>query len=109
MSAIRGISICSLILSTALAASSSGTATRMISHPASSNAWIWATVAATSSVFVLHMDWMDTGAPPPTATLPTINFFVILIAYFTNLNTSWNVTSSIKPISRTKPAVLMAA
>ena len=69
-----------MILSTAMAAASSGTATRMISHPASAKVRIWATVASTSSVFVLHMDWIDTGAPPPTATRPTINFFVISLA-----------------------------
>src|SRR5699024_6832070 len=34
-------------------------------------------VAATSSVLVLHMDWMDTGAPPPTGTFPTMICLVI--------------------------------
>ena len=63
--------MCRLISPTARAASTSGTATRMISHPASSRRRIWPTVAATSRVGVLHMDCMLTGAPPPTATLPT--------------------------------------
>ena len=56
---------------TACAAVISGTATRTISHPASSSRRIWATVAATSSVRVLHMDWMAISAPQPTGTLPT--------------------------------------
>ena len=55
----------------ARAASISGTATRMIWHPACSRRRIWDTVRSTSWVGVLHMDWMLTGAPPPTATAPT--------------------------------------
>ncbi len=41
---------------TALAAAISGTATRMISQPASSNLRICSTVASTSWVLVEHMD-----------------------------------------------------
>ncbi len=56
----------------ARAASISGTASRVISQPAAASRLICFTVASTSSVGVLHMDWMLTGAPPPTAgTLPT--------------------------------------
>ena len=47
-----------------------GTATRMISQPAFSRRRIWSTVECQSSVFVLHMDWMATGWPPPMATFP---------------------------------------
>ena len=60
-----------LMAPTALAAAMSGTATRMIWQPAASSRRIWSTVAATSSVRVLVMDWMVTGAPPPTGTPPT--------------------------------------
>ena len=60
-----------LMAPTALAAAMSGTAARTISHPASSRRRIWSTVAETSSVLVEHMDWMETGAPPPTGTGPT--------------------------------------
>ena len=59
-----------LIALMAAAASMVGTATRMIWHPACSRRRICATVAATSSVAVLHMDWMATGAPPPMTTPP---------------------------------------
>ena len=41
---------------TVIAASMVGTATRMMSQPACSSFKIWATVAAASSVFVLHID-----------------------------------------------------
>ncbi len=40
-----------------------GTATRIISQPAFSRLKIWFIVDFTSSVFVLHMDWMRTGFP----------------------------------------------
>ena len=55
-----------------------GTATRMIWQPACSSRRIWATVAATSSVAVLHMDWMVMSAPPPMVTPPM--FICLLIA-----------------------------
>ncbi|CCY28503.1 unknown [Firmicutes bacterium CAG:114] len=61
----------SLIFPTALAAARLGTATRTIWHPAAASRRIWATVASTSWVGVLVMDWMDTGAPPPTGRPPT--------------------------------------
>ena len=40
-------------------------ATRTISHPAAASFLIWFTVAVTSWVGVLVMDWMDIGASPP--------------------------------------------
>ena len=66
----EGIWMPDLISEMAAAAFLSTTATRMISHPAFSRRRIWSTVAATSRVSVLVMDWTDTGAPPPTATGP---------------------------------------
>ena len=63
--ATSGIWICFLISRIAAAASMVGTATRIMSHPASSRRWICSIVAATFSVFVLHMDWIRTGFPPP--------------------------------------------
>ena len=56
----------------AFAARISGTATRTISHPADTSAQICFKVASTSWVGVLVIDWIDTGAPPPTGTFPTI-------------------------------------
>ena len=53
-----------------------GTATRMMSQPAASKARIWLTVAFTSSVFVLHMDWIRTGFPPPIFLSPMEITFV---------------------------------
>ena len=52
-------------------ASAWGMATRTISHPSWASSLIWASVETGSVVLVVHMDWTDTGAPPPTATLPT--------------------------------------
>src|SRR5512135_1068390 len=70
MSATRGILMPFFIPASAAAASSSGTATRMISHPTSSSSLIWRTVAATSRVSVLHIDWIEMAASPPTMTPP---------------------------------------
>src|SRR5215470_13441662 len=61
----------SLICGTAAAASSRSTVTRTISEPARASAATWATVAATSPVSVLVIDWTTMGAPPPTITPPT--------------------------------------
>src|SRR5699024_1646203 len=78
MSATRGMWMLLLMAPRALAAAMSGTATRTISQPAASRRWIWSTVAGTSPVLVEHMDWMLTGAPPPTGTPPTMIRFVIV-------------------------------
>ena len=77
MSTTSGILQCSLMVPMALAEALSGTATRTISQPASSKRRICWMVAFGSSVRVLHIDWMETGAPPPTKTLPTLICFVI--------------------------------
>ena len=68
---MRGIFIRFLISPIARAASRSGTAERMMSQPASSSWWIWRTVALTSRVSVLVIDWTVISAPPPTLTPPT--------------------------------------
>src|SRR5579875_3719351 len=70
MSATRGMWMRCLICLSASAAWRSGTATRTISHPAASRAWICATVASTSRVSVVVMDCTAMGAPPPTGTFP---------------------------------------
>ena len=72
MSAIMGIDIFPLIEVIDIAASSSGTATRTISHPAFSNLFICKTVAGTSWVNVFVMDWTAIGALSPTFTFPTV-------------------------------------
>ena len=71
MSAITGILTCFTISLKARAASISGTAGRMMSHPTSSSSFICRTVAFTSRVSVLVMDWTVMGALPPTVTSPT--------------------------------------
>ena len=74
-----------------------------MSHPAAASFWICATVATTSWVGVLVMDWMVTGAPPPTGTPPTLICLVII--YLPNsLPTSLRVTASIRHISAARPA-----
>lgn len=55
----------------AAAASASGTATRTMSAPSAASARICESVASTSAVWVVVIDWTDTGAPSPTGTGPT--------------------------------------
>src|SRR5882762_6833630 len=55
----------------AIAASLSGTASRTISQPAVTISSICATVAPTSAVSVLVIDWITQGAPPPIWTCLT--------------------------------------
>ena len=61
---------------TALAASSLLTVMRTISEPASASSITWRTVASTSAVSVLVIDWTTTGAPPPITTGPTLTAWV---------------------------------
>src|SRR6202171_5454109 len=65
------------ICGTAAAASSRSTVIRTSSEPARARAAIWATVPATSAVSVLVIDCTTIGAPPPTATLPTMTCVVL--------------------------------
>ena len=71
MSATIGTSTARAISFKAADDSASGQETRTISAPAASSALTCATVAATSAVGVLVIDWTEIGAPPPTATSPT--------------------------------------
>ena len=61
----------STIAGTAAAASSLFTVTRTSSLPARASAATWRTVAATSAVSVLVIDWTTMGWPEPTGTPPT--------------------------------------
>src|SRR5215475_7815915 len=75
MSAMTGICDLCAICASASASSCDGTATRTIWQPAAVSSAICCSVALTSAVSVVVMDWTDTGAPPPTGTaclpLPT--------------------------------------
>src|ERR1700724_4220761 len=62
---------------TAAAASSRSTVIRTLSEPARETARPSATVPATSAVSVLVIDCTTIGAPPPTATLPTMTWVVL--------------------------------
>src|SRR4051795_1700042 len=62
---------------TAAAASSRSTVMRTSSEPARDSAAICSTVPATSAVSVLVIDCTTIGAPPPTATLPTMTCVVL--------------------------------
>src|SRR5215472_16535337 len=74
MSAMTGICDFFAIAGSASASSWDGTATRTIWQPdAVSSAICWR-VAFTSAVSVVVIDWTDTGAPPPTGTLPTMSW-----------------------------------
>ena len=53
-----------------------GMAMRTTSHPASASCWICARLACASSAGALSMDCTTTGAPPPSATLPTCTWRV---------------------------------
>jgi hypothetical protein len=48
-----------------------GAVTRTISQPTSARATDWRTVAATSWVSLVVIDWTRTGLEPPTPTPPT--------------------------------------
>src|SRR5690606_34998084 len=67
----------STIRGTAAAASGVFTVTRTISEPARQSSATCFAVAATSAVSVLVIDCTTTGAPPPTATLPTRTWRVV--------------------------------
>src|ERR1700738_4336651 len=67
----------SRICGTAAAASSRSTVIRTSSEPARASAATCATVPATSAVSVLVIDCTTIGAPPPTATLPTMTWVVL--------------------------------
>src|SRR4051794_5864010 len=71
MSAITGIGDSATIVRSASTSLSRGTAQRIRSPPASATARIWRSVACTSAVSVLVIDWTTTGAPPPIGTPPT--------------------------------------
>src|SRR5258705_374186 len=72
MSAITGIWDFFAIIGSASASSCDGTATRTIWQPVAVSSAICWRVALTSDVSVVVIDWTDTGAPPPTGTLPTM-------------------------------------
>src|SRR6478736_7459291 len=72
MSAMTGIWLCFAISGSASASSWDGQATRTMSHPAAVSSAICCSVALTSAVSVVVIDWTDTGASPPTATEPTL-------------------------------------
>ena len=74
MSAITGMVACSAIALSACASSQCGTATRTISQPVATSAAICWSVALTSEVLVVVIDWTRTGASPPTSTQPTLIF-----------------------------------
>ena len=71
MSATIGVETASFKAAISRTASLSGTAARMISHPAASSYFAWRTLPSMSWAGVLSMDWMDTGALPPIARFPT--------------------------------------
>src|SRR5215469_14871473 len=72
MSAITGIWDLRAISGSASASSWDGTATRTIWQPEAVSSAICCKVLFTSAVRVVVIDWTETGAPPPTGTLPTI-------------------------------------
>jgi len=78
MSAITGMRDCLAMIGSASASLSVGQATRTMSQPAAVSSAICWSVAPISCVFVVVMDWTDTGAPPPTGTSPTISRCVCL-------------------------------
>jgi hypothetical protein len=72
MSAITGICDFLAIAGSASTSSWDGTATRTIWQPEAVSSAICWSVALTSAVLVVVIDCTDTGAPPPTATGPTM-------------------------------------
>src|SRR5438309_955981 len=78
MSAITGTVACSAICFSARASSQCGTATRTMSTPAATSDAICCSVAFTSEVFVVVIDWTETGASPPISTDPSLIFLDVL-------------------------------
>ena len=74
MSAMTGICDFFAIAGSASASSCDGTATRTIWQPEAVSSAICCRVAFTFAVSVVHIDCTLTGAPPPTATFPTISW-----------------------------------
>src|SRR6266576_4815495 len=74
MSATTGTVACSAMVLSASASSRCGTATRTMSTPAATSDAICWSVALTSDVLVVVIDWMLMGASPPTSTEPTRSF-----------------------------------
>ena len=72
MSAMIGSPAPSTIAGSASASGMPGTATRTMSTPASRRRPTCSSVASTSYVLVVVIDWMLTGAPPPIAMPPTL-------------------------------------
>ena len=70
MSATTGTVDFAAIATSASASSQCGTATRTMSTPAATSEAICCSVALMSAVFVVVIDWIDTGASPPIATPP---------------------------------------
>ena len=77
MSAITGICECCAISGSASASSCDGQATRTMSQPAAVSSAICCSVALTSAVSVVVIDCTETGASPPTSTLPTLIWRVL--------------------------------
>jgi len=71
MSAMIGSPAPATMAGSASASGIPGTATRTMSAPASRRRPTCSSVAATSCVFVVVIDWMLTGAPPPIGMPPT--------------------------------------
>ena len=90
----------------AAAASLSGTATRMISQPASSSARICETVAATSCVFVLHIDWIATGYSPPIRTPPISTTFVSFLSNIYILQIINHIIQLMYPSKQSSPDLI---
>ena len=74
-----------------------GTATRIISQPAFSRLKIWFIVDFTSSVFVLHMDWMRTGFPTdhPVANMNNFRILSAHVSFLFILNCSMHFTHTL--------------
>src|SRR3954462_990252 len=72
MSATTGICDFLAIIGSASASSWDGTATRTIWQPLAVSSAICCSVALTSDVSVVVIDWTLPGAPPPTGTDPTM-------------------------------------
>src|ERR671919_378972 len=55
-----------------------------MSAPWVASSWTWISVALTSSVLVVVIDWIEIGAFPPTATDPTLTCLVLRRSFIAN-------------------------
>ena len=80
MSATRGVGTAALMAPMSRTDSRSGTATRMMSHPAAKRRLACSTLASTSAAGAQSIDWTAISSPPPILTEPICRVRVFFLS-----------------------------